>query len=134
MSANTTPIFPIAPIIGIATLTAATAITTRTNITGTTGLVSLLPVSANGTRIDSIQVRGKGTTVASTIMIWLYNGTTSYLIDEFDVTAVTPNTTTIDAFVLSKGYTNLVVPPTYQLFISESVATDVNVFAFGGVY
>lgn len=133
MAANTTPIFPLTPVIGIATLTSATAITSRANITGTTGLVQLTATSTNGTRVDSIQVRGKGTTVASNVMIWLYNGTTSFLIDEFDVTAVTAANTT-DAFALTKSYTNLVLPPTYQLYISESVQTDVNVYAFGGQY
>lgn len=133
MAANTSPIFPASPIIGIATLTAATAITSRANIVGTTGLVQLTATSTNGTRVDTITVKGKGATVASIVGIWIYNGTTSFLYDEIDVTAITASTTT-DAFLLSKSYTTLVLPPTSQLFISETVATDLNVFALGGVY
>lgn len=133
MAANTIPIFPAAPIVGIATLTAATAITTRTNIVGTTGLTQLTAVSTNGTRVDAIIIKGKGVTVASNIFIWVYNGTTSFLYDEMDVTAITSANTT-DAFFLQRAYTNLVLPPTYQLFISETVQTDVNVFALGGSY
>ena len=133
MPANTSPIFPLAPIVGIATLTSATAITSRANITGTTGLVKLTDTSTNGTRIDAITVKGKGTTVAICVDIWIYNGTTSFLFDEFDVTAISASTT-VDSFTLSRTYSTLVLPPTYQLYISETVATDVTVFAFGGTY
>ena len=133
MAANVQPIFPNAPIVGIATLTAAAALTARTNIAGTAGLVQLTATSTNGTRVDSIVIKGKGVTVASNVFIWIYNGTTAYLFDEFDVTAVAAGTTT-DSVQLSKNYSNLVLPPTYQLFVSETVQTDLNVFAFGGVY
>lgn len=133
MSANTTPIFPLAPIVGIATLTSATAITSRANITGTTGLVQLTATSTNGTRIDAITITGKGTTVASIVDIWIYNGTTSYLYAEIAVTAVTPSTTA-SAFTTTQTFTNLTLPPTYQLYISEQVQTDLNIIAFGGTY
>lgn len=133
MPANTVPIFPNAPIVGIATLTSATAITSRANITGTTGLVQLTATSTNGTRIDAITVTGKGTTVASIVDIWVYNGTTSYLYAEISVSAVTPSTTTA-AFTTTVTFNNLVLPPTYQLYISEQVQTDLNVMAFGGQY
>lgn len=133
MPANTAPIFPVSPIVGIATLTAAAAITSRANIVGIAGLTQLTAISTNGTRVDAITVKGKGTTVASNVHIWLYNGTTSFLFDEFDVAAITATNTT-DSFTLTKSYTNLVLPPTYQLYTSETVQTDVNVFAFGGAY
>jgi hypothetical protein len=133
MPANTAPIFPITPVVGVATLTAAAAVTSRANITGTTGLVQLIATSTNGTRVDVITVKGKGTTVATTVGVWVYNGTTSFLFDEIDLAATTP-TTTIDSVSISRSYSNLVLPPTHQLFISEQVSTDINVFAFGGAY
>jgi len=136
MPANTTPIFPVTPIVGIATLTSATAITSRANITGTTGLVQLTATSTNGTRVDAITVEAKGTTVANIISIWMYNGTTSYLYTEIPVTAITPSTT-VSAFTSTTTFANLVIPPTYQLYISEQVGTssaDFNVYAFGGQY
>lgn len=133
MAANTMPIFPLSPVVGIATLTAAAVITTLTNITGTTGLTQLTPVSTNGKRIDAITIKSKATSVASKVAIWIYNGTTSFAFDELDVTATTLSTTG-DSFTLTKLYANLVLPATYQLYISESVQTDLNVFAFGGDY
>ena len=133
MPVNAAPIFPVAPIVGIATLTTATAVTTRANIVGTTGLVVLTATSTFGTRIDQITVKSKATSVASNVFIWLYNGTNSHLFDELDVVAITASTTA-DSYTLSKTYNNLVLPPTFQLYVSETVQTDLTVFAFGGVY
>jgi hypothetical protein len=133
MAANISPIYPITPVIGIAKLTSATALTVRTDITGTTGLLQLTATSTNGTRIDAITVKGKGTTLASNILIFIYDGTTSTIFDEIDVTAITAATTT-DSFLITKTYDYLVVPPTYQLFIAQTVQTNVNVYAMGGQY
>lgn len=133
MAANTSPIFPLTPIVGIATLTSATAITSRANITGTTGLVQLTATSTNGTRVDAITITGKGTTVASIVDIWMYNGTTSFLYAEITVAAVTASTS-VAATTSTTTFANLTLPPTYQLYISQQVATDVNVIAFGGQY
>lgn len=133
MPANTTPIFPLTPIVGIATLTSPSAITSRANITGTTGLTQLTATSTNGTRIDAIQVKGKATNSASNVFIWVYNGTTSYLFDEIDLPATTAANTT-DSVLFQRVYQSFVLPPTYQLFISVSVAADINTYALGGTY
>ena len=133
MTINYNPVFPVAPIVGIATLTSATVVTSRANITGTTNLTQLTATSTNGTRVDAIAVKSKATSVGSCLCIWIYNGTTSFLFDEILVTAVTASTT-VDSFSFQRFYANLVLPPTYQLFISETVQTDLNVMAFGGTY
>jgi len=133
MAANTSPIFPLTPIIGIGSLASATAVTSRANITGTTGLTQLTATSTNGTKIDAITVKSTATSVASNLFIWIYNGTTSYLYDEFDVTAVTAGNTT-DSFLLTKAYAYLVLPPTYQLYISQTVQTNLTAYALGGTY
>lgn len=133
MPANTSPIFPAAPVVGIASLVSATPVTSYANITGTTGLIQLTATSAEGTRVDNIVVKAQGTTVSSTVSIWINDGTTSRIFDEIDVPALVASTT-VDSFVLSRGYTNLTLPPTFRLFVSQTVATNVNVFAFGGTY
>lgn len=133
MAANISPIFPATPTIGIATLTSPTPITSRANITGVTGLTELTPVSTNGKRIDAIRVKAKATTVATNLFVWLYNGTTSHLIDEIDIPVVTAANTT-DSYYAEKLYSNMVLPATYQLYVSVTVAQDLNVFAHGGDY
>jgi hypothetical protein len=133
MPAGTSPIFPQVPIIGIATMVSNTAVTARTNIVGTTGLTQLTANSTNGTRIDFIEVQGQGTTAATIINVWLNDGTTSYLVEEITLAAVTANTTTVAASN-TIAYTRLTLPPTQRLFVSQQVSANVTVFAFGGTY
>lgn len=133
MAANISPIFPNVPTIGIATLTSPTPITVRTNITGTTGLTQLTATSTNGKRVDKIRVMAKATTTAGILSIWEYNGTTSHLIYEIAITAVTPSTT-VPAFYTYVDFTDMVLPPTHQLYVSVTVANDLTVFAHGGDY
>ena len=131
MAVTATPIFAQSPVVGIGTLTSPTAITSRANITGTTGCVQLTPASTNGKRIDSIRVKSKATSLAGFQCIWIYNGTTSFLYDEIQI-APTSAGTTVSSFETEVAYENLVLPPTYQLYISVTVANDLTVFAHGG--
>lgn len=133
MAANTVPIFPNSPLIGIATLTTPTAVTSRANITGTTNLTQLTPQSTNGKRVDRIQIHAKGNSSAASLFIWIYNQTTSYLMDEILISAITASNT-VAAFDSYNAYTNLVLPATYQLYVSVTVQQDLNVFAYGGDY
>lgn len=133
MAAGTSPIFPNAPIIGIGSLVSNTAVTARTVISGTTGLTQVTANSTNGTRIDAITVKAQGTSVATIQDIWINDGTNSYLFDEIAIAAVTANTTTASA-ANTIAYTNLTLPPTYRLFTSQQVSSNVTVFAFGGTY
>jgi hypothetical protein len=131
MAVTSTPIFAQSPVVGIATLTTPTAVTSRANITGTTGLVVLTPVSTNGKRIDRIHVKCKATSVATNLSIWIYNGTTSFLFDEIPITVVTASNSNA-SFEADVNFDFLVLPPTYQLFMSCTVTQDLTAFAFGG--
>lgn len=131
MPANTTPIFTLTPVVGIATLTSPTAVTSRANTTGTTNLTLLDTAGTNGTRIDQIYIRAKETTVAGSVFIWVYNGATAFLFDEFLVSAVTASNTA-EAFSISRPYDNLVLPSGTSLYVSSTIDQDFNIFAFGG--
>ena len=133
MPMTATPVFAQTPATEIATLTTPTAITTRTNITGTTGLVALAATSTNGKRIDGITVKSKGTSLAGILSVWLYDGTTSYLWDEIDLTAVTPSTT-LDSMVATKYYSGVNIKGTQALYVSTTVQQDLNIFAYTGAY
>jgi len=144
---NTSPIFPRTPYAVTASLAAATACTTR-GPTATAGLAAanileVCPVSANGRRVDKITVHAASTaigapTAAQLVGIWMWDGTTAYLIDEFEVTVVTPSTT-VPAFTLSKTYNTLVLPAAFKLYMSTTITTTANTTAlsvsvFGGDY
>lgn len=128
-----TPVFAQTPKLFVATLTSPTAVTSRSNITGTTGLTKLTDLQTNGLRVDSIQVVSKGTSSAGIVFVWLYDGTTSYLWDQIDISAVT-GSTTLDSIAVSKTYTSKNLTPSQQLYVSISVTQDVNVFLDGGAY
>lgn len=133
MTMTATPVFAQTPSVQIATLTSPSAITSRANITGTTGLVLLTVTTTNGTRVDSITVKSKGTSIAGIVYIWLYNGTTSFLYDEIDLSAIT-GSATLDSAIVSKYYTGVNLGPTQQFYVSISTVQDVNVFASTGAY
>lgn len=133
MPANTSPIFPLTPTIGIATLTSPTAVTSRANITGTTNLTKLTDTTTNGLRVDRIEITAKGTSSLGVLSVWMYNGTTSFLVDEIAITAVTPSNTAV-AFTTYVDYTTMVLPPTYQLYVSVTIAQDLNIVAYAGAY
>lgn len=134
MPMTSTPIFPQTPDLEIATLTTPTAITSRANITGTTGLVVLVATATNGKRVDNIIVKSKGTSLAGLLFLWVYNGTTSFLIDEIDLTALTPSTTAA-SMIAVKSYSWLnIKAATESLYISTTVQQDLNVFASTGAY
>lgn len=133
MAMTNEPVFPQTPTTFIATLTSPTAITSRANIAGTTGLVSLTDATTNGFQLDNITVKAKETTVAGTVCIWLYDGTTSYLWKEIDVSAVTASTT-VKSFESSTDYENTNLIPTQRLYVSSTIDQDFTIFANGGAW
>lgn len=147
MTVTATPIFPQTPFVISTSAAAKTACTTRAP-TVTASLVAanifeITPVSANGRRIDKIQVNAISTaitsaTAANLVGIWAWDGTTAYLIDEITVTAVTPSTT-VASFTTNKVYTDLVLPAAFKLYASLTVTTTASTTAlqisvFGGDY
>ena len=127
----TSPVFAVTPRIGIATLVSATAVTSRANITGTTGLVSLITGAATGTRVDRILIKGTETTAAGCYGIWLYNGTTSYLLREVTATAITAGNTTA-SFEAEITFGNLILPSaSFALYVSSTIDQDATIVAIG---
>jgi hypothetical protein len=136
MAANIDPIFPRQPVVGFASLVSPTALTSRATITGTTGLTEIVFADTtydDGRQVDRIEIIAKETTVAGLVWIWVYDGTKSYLFDEFKVDAVTPGNTAL-GWRTSKDYTTLILPPGHKLYCSVTVDQDFNVFAWAGDY
>lgn len=143
-----TPVFPQGPYYKATSLAAVSACTTRaptvTASLAAANIVALTAASTNGLRIDSIQVQAissaiGATTAAQLVQIWMWDGTTAYLMDEIAVTAQVPSTTAA-AFTTQKYYTNpILVPAANVLYCSTTVTTTASttalqVAAFGGVY
>lgn len=68
------------------------------------------------------------------VNIFLYDGTTYHLVDQFTVTAVTSSATAA-AYRQSRQYTNLEMPTGWSLRAAQTVAgnaSGLKVTAFGG--
>lgn len=147
MAVSSTPVFPQTPYSVSASLTAKTACTTRaptvTASLAAANITIFVPVSTNGCRIDYILVKSAATSVtgasaANLVQIWNWDGTTAYLNDEIQISAVTPSTTS-PGFTTTYSYANgLYLPATNALYISVSVtttaaATALTATAFGAL-
>lgn len=148
MAKTATPALPQTCYFAAVSLAAQTACTTRaptaTASLAAANIVQLTDTSAEGLRIDSIQVQACSSaigaaTAAQLVQIWMWNGTTAFLIDEITVTAQTPSATAA-AFTQTKTYTNpILVPAANKLYVSTTVTTTasttaIQVSASGGAY
>lgn len=148
MAVTSTPIFAQTPYAKTLTLAANTACTTRaptaTASLAGANIIAFVPVSTNGLRIDSIQVNAVGTGIttanaANLVDIWLWDGTTAFMILEVAVTAVTPSTTAASFTTTYTFPAPLVLPAAFALYASTTVTTTaagtaLQVTAFGGAY
>lgn len=114
---------------GLVPATADTSLTAPTNVTtlGTGG--------ASGTKIDSISCQAVGSTAAGVVNVFLHDGTTYHLFDQFLVPAVT-SSTTARAWRQSRSYPDLVLPSSsWSLRATNTVSSNqsmIKVVAVGG--
>lgn len=127
-----------------ATMAAVTACTTRaptvTASLAAANIVAFVPTSTNGRRIDYIQAKGVSSaftaaTAVQSVMVWMHDGTTAYLIKEIITTLVTPSTTvgSYDSGLIALG---IVLPAAFSLYMSTSITTTASttalaLFAYG---
>ena len=129
----TAPAFAATPLTfaGLAPATFDTSLTAPTNVT------TLATGVATGTKIEQIILQAVGTTVAGVVNIFLYDGATSHLFDQFLVPAVT-SSTTARAWQSSRAYPNLLLPSTsWSLRFAVTVSglqSMVKASAFGGSF
>lgn len=123
MAAN--PQFASSPRLGVGLLSTA-----NTNTNGSGTLVSVMSAGSSGTKINEILVQASSTVTAGMVRIFVFDGTTNYLFDEFPVTATIPSSNSA-AYRLYKVYDNLVLPSGYSLRASTSNAESFNVMIWG---
>ena len=111
----------------------ATADGTFASATPTGGVGNLQTGGASGTQIYTMVFQGYGTSLAGIINIWLYDGSTYYLVDQVKFLGLAGSTTaSSERFV--RSYESLLIPATtWSLRVSSAVASQkVVVTAFGG--
>jgi hypothetical protein len=105
--------------------------TADTSRTAPTNVGTLFSAGSNGSRVDEIDIVAAGTTTAGVVRIFVYNGSTYYLLREVLVSATTPSTT-VAVFSNTLVFSNLVIPSGYSIRVTTNNAETFHVTAFGG--
>ena len=105
--------------------------TAETSRTAPTNVGTVFTAGAAGSRVDEVRINSTGTSTAGAVRLFVYNGTTYYLLQEVMVTATTPSTTTsVFQYVLT--YNNLLLPSGWSLRATTNNAESFAVIALGG--
>ena len=109
----------------------------NTNRDGTGTLATVFSTGTNGSRIDAIDIKAVGTTTTGMIRLFIHDGTSTYLLTEVPVVAVTPSgtmpswETQFNTNTMSQGLP-LVLPAGYSLRAATNNAETFNIIAQGG--
>lgn len=126
---SSTPAFASTPNVGSASLGGF-----DTSLTAPSTVSTILTAGSSGAKIDEIVVQGTGTTVAGVVNIFVHDGSSYSLVDQFLITAVTSSTTAV-AFRNTRQYANLILENGWTLRASHTTTgNDTNklrVTAFG---
>lgn len=136
MPANTAPIFALTPNVGFGTLT--TANTTKDGTAGTTA--TIFTAGANGSRVEKIKIRAKGTNVATVVRVFINNGSSSgtatnnslYMERTIAATTVSEVAEVAD----NEIYMNISLPAGYTIFVAigTAVSAGLQFTCVGGNY
>lgn len=122
----TAPVFAATPRIGsVSIATADSSYTSPTNV-GTA-----LTAGANGTRIAEIVVKCAATSSAAIVRVFLHDGSTYFLFDEYTIAAAT-GSSTVQQTRVSTTYANLVLPTSsWSVRVTTSVSQATHVSVLG---
>ena len=134
MAANTAAIFPLTPKVSWGTI-----LTQNTAVDGTGTVVTIYQAGSNGSRLDTVQIKYAGTTVATIMRFFINNNSTNATATNnsfYSEYAVFPGTGTSTAQADITIPFDLVLPANYKLniTISTTVANNLAVTACGGDY
>lgn len=105
--------------------------TADTSRTAPTNVGTVFTAGASGSRIDEVSISATGTTTAGAVRLFIYNGTTYFLLQEIIVQAITPSTT-LAVFSYDVTFNNLMLPSGHSLRATTNNAESFSVIAFGG--
>lgn len=128
MAANTNPIFPLTPVAGSAVLTSALAQDDGSDAS------ALLTAGENGTRLDKIILKPRGTNVQTVLRLFLCGTGLNKCIMEQTVAATTADATAALAeYILVP---DIVIPSgsSVKCGVGTAVSGGIQVTAFGGDY
>lgn len=109
--------------------------TANTNRDGTGTIVDILTAGASGSKIEEIVVKATGDPADCTLVIYIYDGATYQVYDEWDLNNPAAGSTTVASYREARSYENLMLVTGEKLAASVTVALTsgtLKVHAFGG--
>lgn len=106
----------------------ATADTSRT---APTNVGTLFTAGASGSRIDEIDIAAAGTSTTNVVRIFVFNGTTYFLLQEVLISPITPSAS-VPSFSTAITFNSLVIPSGSSIRVTTNNAETYHVTAFGG--
>jgi hypothetical protein len=104
---------------------------------GAAAPVAVLTAGGSGSKIEEIVVKADKQPADSTILLFLYDGTTHHLWDEWDIGAPAAGSATVNSYRESRSFANLVLKSGWSLRAVVTAAPTsgkIRVHAFGGDY
>jgi hypothetical protein len=105
--------------------------TADTSRTAPTNVGTLFTAGANGSRIDEIDITAAGNSTANVVRIFIFNGTTYFLLQEILITGITPSAS-VNSFSTAISFNSLVIPSGSSVRVTTNNAETYHVIAFGG--
>lgn len=109
--------------------------TANTNRDGTGTIATVITGVTAGTRIERVVLKATGDPADSVVTLFLHDGTTAHLYDEFDLGNPGAASTTVEGIRIEKAYRDLILPSaSWSLRAATTVALTagvIKVFAFG---
>jgi hypothetical protein len=105
--------------------------TAESSYTSPTNFGTLITGASTGTRIAEVVVKNAATSAAAIVRLFLHDGSTYYLFDEYTIAAAT-GSSTVQQTRVSTQYNNLILPSSsWTLRVTTSVAQATHVTALG---
>ncbi len=95
--------------------------TLDTSLTAPTNVATLISGGTNGTKVEEVVFQAVGSSVAGVINLFLYDGSTYHLYDQFAVILQT-SSTTASAWRATRSYANLIVKSGWSLRFTVTIA------------
>lgn len=105
--------------------------TADTSRTAPTNVETVFTAGASGSRIDEVTITAAGTSTANVVRLFIYTGSTYYLLQEVLISAITPSAPQ-DSFSTTLTFNSLVLPSGHSLRATTNNAETYHVHAFGG--
>ena len=122
----TTPNFAATP--RFSGVSIATADTSRT---APTDVGTVFTAGSSGSRIDEVTITAAGTSTANVVRLFIYTGSTYYLLQEVLISAITAGATQ-DSFTVTLTFNSLVIPSGHSIRATTNASETYHVLAFGG--